>query len=509
MSTKSFYGIGQGSFYGGGMYGNGQPPVGFIEKELGPTSVVSFNDGLKNKPLKECVVNIEPIQNFHGYDAPWPAGGGKNLFSSEFIYGKNIASDGVITSTSNRSATIDPIKINGNTQYILSYTETGSRGVFYYDINDNFISYVGWEDKTVPFISPSNAAYVRFSTQGSAVPTNAQLEEGSVSTSYIPYSNICPITGWTGAQTTRCGKNQGFLNSTNVASSQRSTVTYDGGVVHVTSTGTYGRSGYAMKVKPGRQYTLSFEAKRGSAAVTGIYVNNKIGWSDHRYAIWVAAITESYSAFTVTFTADTDTLFFGIYPGKNDVDDHEIYVKNFQLEFGSESTDYEPYNSDIYEIAFPSEAGTVYGGVLDLTTGTLTVNKATVDLGTLNWKASSTPNCYFTSTQNVVYKSHDADMACSRYKYDGMRGFPPYYGDSGTITAYLTGTGKSRELYVHDDTLTNLEEFTAAMSGVQLVYELAEPVVYRLAPVQIITLLGTNNIWADTGDITIKYLAKK
>ena len=137
MSTKSFYGIGQGSFYGGGMYGNGQPPVGFIEKELGPTSVVSFNDGLKNKPLKECVVNIEPIQNFHGYDAPWPAGGGKNLFSSEFIYGKNIASDGVITSTSNRSATIDPIKINGNTQYILSYTETGSRGVFYYDINDN------------------------------------------------------------------------------------------------------------------------------------------------------------------------------------------------------------------------------------------------------------------------------------------------------------------------------------------------------------------------------------
>lgn len=66
MSTKSFYGIGQGSFYGGGMYGNGQPPVSIIEKELGPASIISFNDGIKNKPLKECVVDIEPAQSGSG-----------------------------------------------------------------------------------------------------------------------------------------------------------------------------------------------------------------------------------------------------------------------------------------------------------------------------------------------------------------------------------------------------------------------------------------------------------
>ena len=39
------------------------------------------------------------------------------------------------------------------------------------------------------------------------------------------------------------------------------------------------------------------------------------------------------------------------------------------------------------------------------------------------------------------------------------------------------------------------------MSGVQLCYELATPIEITLTPTQIDTLLGENNIWADTGDI--------
>jgi hypothetical protein len=39
------------------------------------------------------------------------------------------------------------------------------------------------------------------------------------------------------------------------------------------------------------------------------------------------------------------------------------------------------------------------------------------------------------------------------------------------------------------------------MNGVQVVGELAEPIAYHLTPTQIRTLVGNNNIWADTGDI--------
>jgi hypothetical protein len=45
------------------------------------------------------------------------------------------------------------------------------------------------------------------------------------------------------------------------------------------------------------------------------------------------------------------------------------------------------------------------------------------------------------------------------------------------------------------------------MSGVQLVYELATPQTYQLTAQQLKTLLGQNNVWADAGDISVKYNA--
>ena len=36
------------------------------------------------------------------------------------------------------------------------------------------------------------------------------------------------------------------------------------------------------------------------------------------------------------------------------------------------------------------------------------------------------------------------------------------------------------------------------MSGVQLVYELATPIEYDITVPEILTLIGTNNIWCDT-----------
>ena len=62
-------------------------------------------------------------------------------------------------------------------------------------------------------------------------------------------------------------------------------------------------------------------------------------------------------------------------------------------------------------------------------------------------------------------------------------------------------------LLVHDTAYTDVAAFKAAMSGVQLVYELATPQTYQLTPVEIEMLLGDNNVWADTGDSTVAYRA--
>lgn len=54
---------------------------------------------------------------------------------------------------------------------------------------------------------------------------------------------------------------------------------------------------------------------------------------------------------------------------------------------------------------------------------------------------------------------------------------------------------------------TDATAFKTAMSGVQLVYELATPQTYQLTPTEVRTLLGGNTIYTDGGTIIAEYPA--
>ena len=123
-------------------------------------------------------------------------------------------------------------------------------------------------------------------------------------------------------------------------------------------------------------------------------------------------------------------------------------ISNIQLELGSTATDYEPHAGQTYDIAFPTEAGTVYGGTLDVTTGVLTVDRAQI----ASYAGETLPSTWIS----------DRDV----------------YSAGATPT-----------------------------TGAQVVYELATPITYHLTPQEITTLLGQNNIWADTGDMSVTYRA--
>lgn len=43
--------------------------------------------------------------------------------------------------------------------------------------------------------------------------------------------------------------------------------------------------------------------------------------------------------------------------------------------------------------------------------------------------------------------------------------------------------------------------------GCTFVYYLATPTTYQLTPQQVSTLYGQNNVWVDTGDISVTYQA--
>ena len=69
----------------------------------------------------------------------------------------------------------------------------------------------------------------------------------------------------------------------------------------------------------------------------------------------------------------------------------------------------------------------------------------------------------------------------------------------------MSGYANDNNIYIINHSYTDSNAFKTAMSGILLAYPLATPIVYQLTPTQINNLLGLNNLYSDTGDLSVKY----
>ena len=151
-------------------------------------------------------------------------------------------------------------------------------------------------------------------------------------------------------------------------------------------------------------------------------------------------------------------------------------------------------------VTFPAEAGTVYGGTLDLLNGVLTVDQIGKKIKDLSWIYEAI-NTRFESIPSPAVKRAvqnnilAAGLMCECYKPEAASGMP------NECIGVLT----SQKIIIKDNRYTTVSAFTAAMGEYLVVYELSEPIEYQIEPKAIATLLGTNNIWADTGDVSVTY----
>lgn len=501
----SFYGKGPKSFYNkGNSYG------GLIETiqdvTIGPLSIASFNTNIK-KPLKNLLAGIEPVQDLHGYNSPWPAGGGKNklpnTYTTTTINGVTftVYDDGSINVNGTATGRVD-YYLSGSASggslslpegsYILTYGDaTLSTAGLYLQYSksgaattvNNFASFEASELGWIRLIITTNGAVIN------NVKIYPMIRLASVTdATFAPYSNICPITGQTGAKVTRCGKNLlpnlKFQNSsTTVGIGQMEYVSSNQKIY--LSAGTYTLS--TVTTASGR----CFYKKKGGANM----------------AISSSPQFNPNGTFTIT---ETGFYAFWIYSGNGFSADDLI---SFQLEKNATATDYEPYQGDTYDITFPSEAGTVYGGTLDVTSGVLTVDRAMVDMGTIAWVKSS------------VTSSVGGSAFTVRVSTIGMATRERYAPNTMLSSAFVTAPdgrwyisdmpdnemfSNLTNLYISASQYDTVADFKAAMNGVQLCYELATPITYQLTSQQITTLLGENNVWADTGEIKeLTYSIKK
>lgn len=165
-------------------------------------------------------------------------------------------------------------------------------------------------------------------------------------------------------------------------------------------------------------------------------------------------------------------------------------------------------NPTEYEIPFSTE---VYGGKLNVVTGECVVEKVKV---TPTWKGfiQGTYACadYFTISPvgvTVGQTSYRGDISSMLPERSAYWGGARRVNESAVITSFaLNNLGNQCVVYDTDLSLTQ-EQFREKYSGLEVVYTLATPITLTLDPVEIRSLLGDNNVWSDTGNVSVRNIA--
>ena len=146
---------------------------------------------------------------------------------------------------------------------------------------------------------------------------------------------------------------------------------------------------------------------------------------------------------------------------------------------------------------------TVYGGVLDVTRGKLTVTYVGIDMGTLNWIYPASDELFYVDISDI--KSNPSwgatsTVKCPIFVTTNPNKIANKQGDY-EISVWPTG----HRIVVRDTDYSNASTFTTAMNGIIMVYELATPFDIDLTPEVISAIVGANSVSSDTGAVTVRF----
>lgn len=278
--------------------------------------------------------------------------------------------------------------------------------------------------------------------------------------------NIRPISGWSECNVVRCGKN---IWSYGDVSGTRAAAVND---VFI-PIGSYKIS--ALVTSSDTDGTLSLIL---FACADGTNVSVRLT-RDTR-------VSETVS---LTSPATSITFYAGRTSGSS-VGDTFSFI-DIQLEVGSTATAYEAYNGNTYAIQL---GDTYYGGSLNVTTGVLTITDARDKINPDNLRISSS---IFTCVMSDMKSGNALAGMCDTFEtVDSSNSYGARFGANNSTIYFYKLMDNISEI---TDLATAKQWFTD--HDVYVVYPIATPITVQLTPTQIEQLLGTNNIWADTGDI--------
>ena len=284
------------------------------------------------------------------------------------------------------------------------------------------------------------------------------------------YGNICDIEGWDDCTVSRNGVNQwdeitetGSIDSSTGANASDSSML---------------RSKNYIEVKAGNSYYC--HTNNHNIYIYG-YDNQKA---------FVSAIGTGTKDASITIPNGVEYIRFVIESSYGTTYNHDISIN-----YPATKTDYNEFEGIFNTFEFDN---TVFGGVLDVSTGVLKLTCVLNTLGAFNYTYSEG---YFKTFDliSVLKTPIDDDSkiesVCEALVYRTWNELANY----GNSYAFDSSTG---ELRIKCSEITDASSFKSLMRNIHILYEVVNPVEIQLTAWEILSLIGENNIFASTGAIS-------
>lgn len=489
---------------------NTQEDVSDLQKDKAPVIIdhaegnpIVLTDGADGLPVEGMKIHFLPVQDLHGQSAPYPPGGGKNLFDqddTDYI-NKSVESYGqsdekAIAQINNLPAGTYTLSFKAKVTSLNGAQAVDTRvGIYFRAVNNGTqfnvngqisgIPTVGAEvTKSVTFtltddyVGKFQYCYVYTGKNNSVSPEvnytgvvyDVQIEAGNTVSPFAPYSNICPITGWQGLTVWRTGKN--LLDITDVE--------FEG---YYNTSGDKSLSSsyncYLVSVKPETTYTIS-----GNFAGIITYWDSLLNFISG---------TNQGSGASKTFTTPSNCAYIRRSILKTNIDGTQM------LELGSSVSPYVPYTGQSYPVTFPE---IIYGGTPDVVNGVLKVEWAKFVATSSAIRRNDGNRWYIpnTYTNSIIPQADTADAVISNVFKSATGG---QYDDK----CFINSSGAIR--FNTSTEYESIDALVSAIPGMEFVFLLATPYEIPLSDIPVpVTLIGDNTIWSDAnGTIELDYRA--
>ena len=147
----------------------------------------------------------------------------------------------------------------------------------------------------------------------------------------------------------------------------------------------------------------------------------------------------------------------------------------------------------------------IFGGYVDLISGVLTVTHSLATFtGTGNWGTETTSDGRISYYQNLATANKMTDRKTGAL-YDELTSNMLVGTQSAIVgQVYVSSGGYLNCRPGFGTTAADWKSFLAS-NNLQIMYPLETPQTYQLTPQQVNTLVGTNNVWSEQGNIELSY----